>query len=64
MPNNKTEKKEFKITIDVQQTLYTLMDCVVKENDISMAAYVRSCVIKDLDVRGLMTKEALLRLAS
>lgn len=64
MATNKTEKRDNRIALEVEITLYALITCVIQEEDISYANYARSCIMADLDRRGLLTKEALLRIAS
>lgn len=62
MPNRVSEAKDFKISINVEQTVYGLVECVAAENNISMSTYLRQLIVTDLDVRGLLTKDALMRL--
>lgn len=64
MAINKAEKRDNRLALEVEITLYALITCVVQEENVSYANYVRSCIIQDLDKRGLLTKEALLRIAS
>lgn len=57
------EGKKFKLTIQIEQTLYALIMLIANEKNQSISQYIRTCVIKDLESRGLLTKEVLMRLA-
>lgn len=64
MAINKIEKRNNRLALEVELTLYALITCVIQEEGSSYSGYLRSCVLQDLDRRGLLTKEALIRIAS
>ena len=62
MPAKTKERRNYRLSLDIEETIYSLMECVADENDIPMAGYVRSCIIKDLKNREMLTQDVLLRL--
>lgn len=62
MPVLNREKRTARFTVDVEPSIDVLMECVLQEQNMSKASYIRSLIIKDLNDRDLLTKEVLLRI--
>lgn len=53
------EHKEGRVSIGIEPTLLFLAADVAKDNDLSISAYIRQCIINDLKQRGKITQEVL-----
>jgi hypothetical protein len=58
------EKRDCRITANLETTFQLLAQRVCSEEGVTISDYIRKLIIQDLDRRGKLTHELLLRLAT